>query len=252
VEQDWQKIGDGNLGVADLEWVVAEGADSSNVFECVACGKSFKSEAAWDSHERSKKHLKAIEMLKREMEEEEEELGLGQDGNRDDNESQPEDPPPSPPQHNTEPLLTFNGPPDKREKEVAKSTPQEELASEKLETARTSEELLSTPERLARERRERPGATGRKTRDQTPVQNGETEEELPEVFGLSKKEKRRAREAAKKAEKDVQVIVRNVFHAVLSSVLTKIFAAGSGVMFVNSRSRAEQNYLITSETLDMH
>lgn len=77
VEQDWQKI---NLGVlhADLEWAAAEGEDTEE-WECVACGKSFRSEAAWDSHERSKKHMKEVEILKRQMEEENEDFDL-QDG----------------------------------------------------------------------------------------------------------------------------------------------------------------------------
>jgi len=64
------------LGVEDLEWVLAEGNDNPEVFECVACGKSFKSEAAWNSHERSKKHIKNVEVLRRQMEEEGVELGL--------------------------------------------------------------------------------------------------------------------------------------------------------------------------------
>src|SRR5882757_11211524 len=78
VEQDWQKAGDHIQG-ADLEWAVAEGTEDPEVFECVACGKTFKSEAAWDSHERSKKHLKAVEMLKQEMEQDAEELELEED-----------------------------------------------------------------------------------------------------------------------------------------------------------------------------
>lgn len=28
---------------------------------CVACGKGFKSQAAWENHERSRKHIKAVE-----------------------------------------------------------------------------------------------------------------------------------------------------------------------------------------------
>jgi hypothetical protein len=39
----------------DLEWAAAEGGDDPEEWECVACGKIFRSEAAWDSHERSKK-----------------------------------------------------------------------------------------------------------------------------------------------------------------------------------------------------
>jgi len=68
IEQEWQKTT--VSGVEDLEWALAEGNDDPEVFECVACGKSFKSEAAWDSHERSKRHAKNVEALRRQMEEE--------------------------------------------------------------------------------------------------------------------------------------------------------------------------------------
>jgi len=50
----------------DLNWAAAEGDDLEE-WECVACRKTFRSEAAWDSHERSKKHMKEVEILKREM-----------------------------------------------------------------------------------------------------------------------------------------------------------------------------------------
>ncbi|OJT13882.1 DnaJ subfamily C member 21 -like protein [Trametes pubescens] len=73
VEQEWQKA-KAKDDAADLEWAAAEGEDEE--WECVACGKSFRSEAAWDSHERSKKHLKAVEALKLQMEEEDEVFGL--------------------------------------------------------------------------------------------------------------------------------------------------------------------------------
>jgi len=74
VEQEWQKTAVRDDAI-DLEWATAEGEDEEE-WECVACGKSFRSEAAWDSHERSRKHLKAVEALKREMEQENEELAL--------------------------------------------------------------------------------------------------------------------------------------------------------------------------------
>ncbi|KAI8969849.1 DnaJ domain-containing protein [Trametes punicea] len=74
VEQEWQKAAVRD-DAADLEWAAAEGEDDEE-WECVACGKSFRSEAAWDSHERSRKHLRAVEALKRQMEEENEELEL--------------------------------------------------------------------------------------------------------------------------------------------------------------------------------
>jgi hypothetical protein len=74
VEQEWQKTS--VSGVEDLEWALAEGNDDPDVFECVPCGKSFKSEAAWSSHERSKKHIKNVEVLRRQMGEEAIQLGL--------------------------------------------------------------------------------------------------------------------------------------------------------------------------------
>jgi DnaJ family protein A protein 5 len=62
--------------VEDLEWALAEGNDDPEVFECVPCGKSFKSEASWNSHERSKKHIKNVEVLRRQMAEESIQLGI--------------------------------------------------------------------------------------------------------------------------------------------------------------------------------
>ncbi|KAK0204621.1 DnaJ domain-containing protein [Desarmillaria ectypa] len=75
VEQDWQKIDTKGAHDDDLEWAIGEGEDPEE-WECVVCGKSFRSEAAWDSHERSKKHLKEVELLRREMQEEDAEFGL--------------------------------------------------------------------------------------------------------------------------------------------------------------------------------
>ncbi|KAG5219541.1 DnaJ subfamily member [Salix suchowensis] len=74
VEQDWQKI-NRERHDADLDWAAAETEDPEE-WECVACRKLFRSEAAWSSHERSKKHMKEVERLKREMLAEDEELDL--------------------------------------------------------------------------------------------------------------------------------------------------------------------------------
>jgi DnaJ family protein A protein 5 len=45
--------------------------------ECVVCGKTFKSEKQYETHEKSKKHLKAVHQLQREMRLENEQLNLG-------------------------------------------------------------------------------------------------------------------------------------------------------------------------------
>lgn len=73
IEQEWQKM-DSKYDDDGMQWAMAEG--DMIEWECVACRKSFKSEASWDSHERSKKHMKQVALLQREMEEEEALLGL--------------------------------------------------------------------------------------------------------------------------------------------------------------------------------
>lgn len=77
VVQDWQKVAEPSDAAADLEWARAEGTDDEE-WECIVCNKTFRSEAAWNSHERSKKHIRTVEQLKREMQDEELELELGQ------------------------------------------------------------------------------------------------------------------------------------------------------------------------------
>ncbi|KAL7927292.1 HSP40 family [Trichoderma austrokoningii] len=48
----------------------------TEILECVACNKRFKSEKQFESHERSKKHLKAIQELRRQMKKETANLNL--------------------------------------------------------------------------------------------------------------------------------------------------------------------------------
>jgi len=58
VEQEWQRVDISNERNEAGQWDDAEGAEE---WECVACAKAFKSEAAWMTHERSRKHLKEVE-----------------------------------------------------------------------------------------------------------------------------------------------------------------------------------------------
>ncbi|KAK1638135.1 DnaJ domain-containing protein [Colletotrichum phormii] len=44
--------------------------------ECVVCNKAFKSEKSFEAHERSKKHIKAVQYLRRQMKNEDMDLGL--------------------------------------------------------------------------------------------------------------------------------------------------------------------------------
>lgn len=58
-----------------------ESEDESEVeqIECVVCSKTFKSERQYEAHEKSKKHLKAVQLLRRQMKKENANLDLDLD-----------------------------------------------------------------------------------------------------------------------------------------------------------------------------
>ncbi|KAK6005735.1 hypothetical protein QM012_007377 [Aureobasidium pullulans] len=59
------------------EGVIGESeSEVEEVFECVACKKVFKSEKQWDAHEKSKKHQKAVQALRKKMQKENANLNL--------------------------------------------------------------------------------------------------------------------------------------------------------------------------------
>ncbi|CAD0085397.1 unnamed protein product [Aureobasidium mustum] len=59
------------------EGVIGESeSEVEEVFECVACKKTFKSEKQWDAHEKSKKHQKAVQALRKKMQKENANLNL--------------------------------------------------------------------------------------------------------------------------------------------------------------------------------
>ena len=63
----------------DLQDIGAFPEDEQGIeeeYECVVCRKSFKSENQWQAHEKSKKHVKAVQQLSRAMLDEGEALGL--------------------------------------------------------------------------------------------------------------------------------------------------------------------------------
>ncbi|KAI5481320.1 zinc finger, C2H2-type domain containing protein, DnaJ Family [Pseudohyphozyma bogoriensis] len=78
--QEWQSVS----ADAVKDWDERSGSDEDEEVDeeeqwCVACNKGFRSGGAWENHERSRKHVKNIEKLVREMRLEDEELGLNAD-----------------------------------------------------------------------------------------------------------------------------------------------------------------------------
>jgi len=240
VAQDWQKVAEPSDAAADLEWARAEGAENEE-WECVACNKTFRSEAAWSSHERSKKHLRAVEQLKREMQDEELELDLGQGGDKvadadvKDQEESDEDPVMAGADITVDGSGGDNGPTEATPDQMSGPIPKKEGGDARpgrqhrtQETAHTSSSPSPTPPVAAKtSRKGRARAVHGSSRPQqtdgdpvfseencettlTPgesnhVRNGGDEDDGADTANstkgepLSKREKRRAREAAKKA-----------------------------------------------------
>ncbi|KAL4814539.1 hypothetical protein BDW67DRAFT_84082 [Aspergillus spinulosporus] len=71
VLQDWARSEDPEEDEEDSEEIETEH------IECIVCRKTFKSQNQFHAHERSKKHIKAVKQLRREMKMEDDELNLG-------------------------------------------------------------------------------------------------------------------------------------------------------------------------------
>ncbi|KAI9440111.1 DnaJ-domain-containing protein [Lactarius indigo] len=205
VVQDWQKVAELSDAAADLEWARAEGTEDEE-WECIACNKTFRSEAAWNSHERSKKHLRTVEQLKREMQEEELELELGQgdgefaDANAEDHEEVDG-------QVTASAAATTD---DIEDEEPLEASPDRTPAPNKEEGSTEAQDLESRPGRQRRIQKKShtpslepsPALSVPEVSQIGAARHQQTEgdsELSRENREMSKREKRRAREAAKKA-----------------------------------------------------
>ncbi|KAH8094576.1 DnaJ-domain-containing protein [Cristinia sonorae] len=258
VDQAWQKPSRSRLDEdADLEWAAAEADDDQEEWECVACGKTFRSEAAWDSHERSKKHLQAVERLKMEMLEEDELLELDDQGHgttivvdlegrdvqgHDDADTVAEGPPASPSPQPSNPALQERDASgvDEVSDELLNQT--RSRPKKKRAKQNTRPPSPSPPTRTERKLRSRqqpnfPGDGTLSGNDKTSTvdvtrPNPDVSAVAPDAEGHeapksepSKRDKRRAREAAKKAQEETSAnkLSCNVCAAQFDS-RTKLFA----------------------------
>jgi len=213
----------------DNEWAAAE--QEGEEWECVACNKSFRSEAAWNSHERSRKHLKEVERLKAEMEEEDEELQLDDNGSDVEAEVDEAEEPVAddtvtlPPESDGEEISVADGIGDGRPTRAPRYQPHADPeAVEKQNTSLDPDagaRLNCTSD--AQEKR----THGRKsTQLESDAQSrGSDDGGIRETLlaAPTKREKRRAREAAKKAQGHVPSLTCNICGESFPSK-TKLFA----------------------------
>ncbi|TCD62894.1 hypothetical protein EIP91_006251 [Steccherinum ochraceum] len=262
VEQPWQKASLSKLDDdADLEWAAAEADDDAEEWECVACGKSFRSEAAWDSHERSKKHLQAVERLKQEMMAENEELDLNdeavpgpEDGCDSQDVSDPEPPPRQPPEgppRSPSPSALLEGSPLEEARDSTSAAVIDSGSDDLLNQTHFPTKKKKAKQKGRRRSPSPPIRAERKTRAQQfpedslegalsdrdkvpPISDpqgvasaagSEDEVSIPAKTEMSKRDKRRAREAAKKAQGDSTAgkLICNVCATQFDS-RTKLFA----------------------------
>ncbi|KAH7341313.1 hypothetical protein B0J17DRAFT_610293 [Rhizoctonia solani] len=189
VEQEWQQSRVNVDDHADLEWGLAE--DGGEEYECVVCGKSFQSEAGWLSHERSKKHIKEVEKLKRQMQQENIEFGLADE--QDENGSEE---PPTPVDGGTELL-----PSDDQEETNTPSTTTKKSKKKKKARGGAIQPDTTEPEVLVDEM-VKPMQELKVEADEDDKEANEGEDDDQKEVDkptLTKRDKRRAKEAAKKA-----------------------------------------------------
>ncbi|KAF8751573.1 DnaJ molecular chaperone homology domain [Rhizoctonia solani] len=184
----WQRSRSNAEDHVDLEWGLAEGDDEE--YECVVCGKSFQSEAGWLSHERSKKHMKEVEKLKRQMQEENIELGL------DDEQDAIESDEAVTPDNNTGPI-----PSDDNELQAPSASTKKSKKKKKKAKGLAIDPELTEAEAPRDELAEAMQGLKVETHGDNENENEEggahNEGDKPT---LTKREKRRAKEAAKKAQ----------------------------------------------------
>ena len=225
VEQDWQKVSR-SADYADIDWAAAETGEDSEEWECVACGKTFRSEASWNSHERSKKHMQAVERLKREMLDEDETLGLDVEQVSDEDEDEDEGDGDGEGEDEGEGngeiaeidlksrtsmealrVSTQDNPPDIREYDSSEeiSLPRHRRKKEKNQPRDESAEVRTKTEKKLKARNlgVHPGETSEPLSGTETIaldEDSEARKLEADQPQLSKREKRRAREAAKKVK----------------------------------------------------
>jgi DnaJ homolog subfamily A member 5 len=248
VEQAWQKVSQSSLDYADIEWAAAETGEDKEEWECVACGKTFRSEASWDSHERSKKHMQAVERLKKEMLKDEETLGFDQDEDIDAEEGLVHDTETEQEQKDSRlyistPISGSQTPvmqmtmPAPEEDELISSLPRQTKKKTKKKHRAPSPEALTKTQRKENSRlldsMPHEGISSdleslSMAPDNTLKSTVEPERQVDDTPhlnqpDLSKREKRRAREAAKKVREAVitnNATVRNDVHCCVVILLT--------------------------------
>lgn len=200
LEQEWQKASSSAFD-DDLAWAAGEG-DDDETWECVACGKSFRSEAAWDSHERSKKHMKAVEELKLLMRLEEDELGLGDKLDTEPEATNHVEPSVIQPPAMGAQVAADEGPP------TSPSPPTAKQPNKTNRSATMAQERLTKTERLA--------ANLSLGLDSSTLELSPEDGDNASKKELTKKEKRRLKDATKKADQTSEPVHVSTFQCLCS------------------------------------
>ncbi|KAJ9126506.1 hypothetical protein QFC24_001533 [Naganishia onofrii] len=186
---------DGSQDEDEMDESDEESEDEPDGWDCIACHKSFSSQGQWENHEKSKKHKQAMWKLQKQMLKEDKELGLHLDTAQEEEEEETI-------QHNV-PDIAF---------EQEEQTKQEDVPhvsdTESIEAAMAEFAINESTEKPSRQDAKVEEAGIHATQEEKDVDAGDASpEEKDEESAarahepqMSKRDKRRAREARKKAE----------------------------------------------------
>ncbi|OCF78359.1 hypothetical protein I204_00297 [Kwoniella mangroviensis CBS 8886] len=229
-EQSWQKL-DGRRSdeeeddeeenteeqeTGDGTGVRLDDGMGGEFFECVACSKTFATEASWANHERSKKHKQAVWRLKKEMMAEARAMGESRDlsdeeDEGDDGEDTYEDAEEGEVMEEDGCYEAKDAEMDALEEELVDLALEEsedvDYPSKKSKKKAKKARNVPTPQHLLDPEPESLPTTPRP--DDTPENGDDDQSDVPDsekTPELSKKEKRRAKEARKKEEEEARKV----------------------------------------------
>ncbi|KAG7241103.1 hypothetical protein INR49_025846 [Caranx melampygus] len=119
---------------------------------CPACDKSFKSDKAMKNHEKSKKHREMVALLRQQLQEEEDSLGLNQEGNEENEQEEEEEEVEEEEEEKPRQKLSKKQKRKKKQKEVVHHTApeeEEEVAAEQKPTPAPTTCEKDAPEKSA-------------------------------------------------------------------------------------------------------
>ncbi|KAJ9094843.1 hypothetical protein QFC19_007772 [Naganishia cerealis] len=185
---------DGEMG----DGLDEESEEEPDGWDCVACHKSFSSQGQWENHEKSKKHKQSMWKLQKQMLKENKELGLDLDPEEE--EEQPAVPIDAAGDVQGEEQLEYDDLPDVSDSESIEAALAEFAINEETSDSSRKRAEVDDSDVVLPAEEEQDGSEDSKPLEKIDDQQLEQPTVKSNEPQMSKRDKRRAREAKKKAE----------------------------------------------------